>query len=115
MQEFHLTDNASTAGSLQVAFPHARVFCAHDDYSLGPLTDGNKRAEFWREIDRGYAELEERSATDPFQCWRDLLTELTIAETCRISVWHSGSAAETMFLRVACHWLRNCRHPLCAV
>ncbi|WP_050462513.1 DUF3658 domain-containing protein [Herbaspirillum autotrophicum] len=115
MHEFHLTDNASTAGSLRVAFPHARVFCAHDDYSLGPLRDGNKRAEFWRGIDHGYAEPEERPATDPFQCWRDLQTELSTLESCKLFIWHSGSGAEYMFLRVACHWLANTVHPLFAV
>ena len=115
MQEFHLTCNANTAASLQVAFPHARVFCAHDDYSLGPLSDGNQRIRFWRQIERGLAEREGPATTDPFQCWRDLQTELTIPEVCRICIWHSGSGAEYMFLRVACHWLANTVHSLFAV
>ncbi|MFL9878955.1 DUF3658 domain-containing protein [Herbaspirillum rhizosphaerae] len=115
MTEFHLVSPASTGGSMRMAFPHAQVFCALDDYGLGPLGDESARDAFWRDIGGGYDDEYWKSTSDCFTPWRELHTALAQQPGCPVYIWHSGSGAEYVFLRMACYWLADVEHPLLAV
>ncbi len=115
VMEFHLVSFDSTANALRIAFPDARVFCAWDDYSLGPLEDGNERGDFWRDMGRGYSEECLEGVPDCFAPWHEMKSTLAGADSSRIFVWHSGSGSEQVFLRMACHWLAGLHHALLTV
>ncbi len=100
---------------MRMAFPHAQVFCAMDDYSLGPLGDERMRDAFWRDIGRGYDDEYRESASNCFVPWRELQSVLAREPGCPVHVWHSASGAEYVFLRMACHRLAEAGHPLFAV
>lgn len=113
--EFHLVSFDSTANALRIAFPDARVFCAADDYSVGPLDDGTARGAFWRDMGRGYSEECLEGVPDCFAPWLEMKSTLAGADSSRIFVWHSGSGSEQVFLRMACHWLAGLHHALLTV
>ena len=55
MTNAHLVASVSAAGSLRFATQElglsGDIYCIMDDLSLGPLSDGYERANFWRSLD----------------------------------------------------------------
>ncbi|AKZ63742.1 hypothetical protein F506_14665 [Herbaspirillum hiltneri N3] len=115
MTEFHVVSFVGTADAMRIAFPDAHVFCAWDDYSVGPLDDGHGRADFWRRMAQGYSRECMAESTDCFAPWHEMKSVLAGADCSRIFIWHSGSGSEQVFLRMACSWLGELDHALLAV
>lgn len=120
MNDIHLVASSSAAGSLRVATLELGLpgepFCIRDDLSLGPLTDGHERAAFWHalaaearepELHGVFGDSDEHGfdTGDAFAPWQHLVRRLGHGALSRILIWTSGSGADHVLLRMACHWL----------
>lgn len=122
MNDLHLVASVSAAGSLRIANRGPSLsgdtFCVIDDLSLGPLSDGYKRADFWRKLTSDASEPAPEisqpsyaeygfSTSDAFAPWRHLLKRLKQHPPRRVLIWVSASGADYVMLRMACHWLAS--------
>lgn len=106
----HLAPGDSAAGCLRVACQShgmpGTVLGIADDPSHGPLDDGKKRMDYMRDCfltpQQCWIEL-----TDAFDPWRSLLEKIDQDEIDTLIVWAGDNAAETIFLTMACWWLRH--------
>jgi hypothetical protein len=121
MNDLHLVASVSAAGSLRIATQGSGLsgdtFCIMDDLSLGPLSDGCERADFWRKLSAIDASVAVRqisqpsfdeygfNTTDAFAPWRHLQQRLSQYQPSRVLIWVSESGADYVMLRMACHWL----------
>jgi hypothetical protein len=111
MTDIHLVASNSAAGSLRAAVLgcglSGKVFCIMDALNLGPLADGRERVAFWRSLAApGYSdEVLSQEWDDAFAPWRELRQSVAADKPRRLLVWVSGSGADYVLLRMACHWL----------
>lgn len=123
MAELHLVATESAAGCLRCAIKEyglsGTVFCVKDALDVGPLNDGRQRMAFWCSLAAGYSleafdEADEFSG-DAFTPWGVLLDEIKKTPPTRIVIWTSGSGADYVFLRMACHRLADTAIPISVV
>jgi hypothetical protein len=111
MTDLHLVASNSAAGTLRFATRklalQGEVFCIMDELSLGPLSDGRERVDFWRSLMApGYSDQPLPAEwNDAFAPWHELRRRVADDKPQRLLVWTSGSGADYVFLRMACHWL----------
>ncbi|WP_183096931.1 DUF3658 domain-containing protein [Mesorhizobium sp. YM1C-6-2] len=118
MTDLHLLWSWSAQGSLRAALRQKRNV-VRADYSpdLGPLDDGRRRGTFFREL---YASVgssveemgEDRLPADAFIEWDAVKRAVAEMVPARIVVWTSRSAADSVFLRMAAHFLHMFDRPL---
>src|SRR5690606_7687234 len=118
MTDLHLLWSWSAQGSLRAALRQKRNV-VRVDYSpdLGPLDDGRRRGTFFREL---YASVgssvegmgEDRLPADAFIEWDAVKRAVAEMVPARIVVWTSRSAADSVFLRMAAHFLHMFDRPL---
>ncbi len=119
MQDIHIADGYSAAGSLRYAIAMGKmrgeVFVLNDDLSIGPLQNPAERLVFLRTIILPPPPVEgETFEIDESDCvfsrWEALRLRCRVPG--RIMLWISGSAADHVLLRMACHFLQGTRATL---
>lgn len=118
MENLHLLSSTSAAGSLKAAIDMGllagSVFAIDDDYSVGPLLDAQLRRDFWNICLQGaYEGLE--PPEDLLAPWELLVQVIERGGITQITLWASESAADQVFLRMACQRLANVPLPMSLV
>lgn len=118
MTDLHLLWSWSAQGSLLAALRQRRnVMRADHAPDLGPLDDGRRRGTFFREL---YASIgssaeemgEDFLPADAYIEWEAVKRAATEMIPDRIVVWTSRSGADSVFLRMAVHFLHMLDRPL---
>ena len=114
MTDLHVVTSPSAGGSLKYAVEHlglsGDVHCIMDDLRLGPLANEKERFLFWQGLSNGYdddAGLAMHGENDVFAPWRTLRERVISGGPHRVLIWASGSGADHVFLRMACHRLAD--------
>ncbi|TKT66914.1 DUF3658 domain-containing protein [Rhizobium sp. LC145] len=115
MTDFHVVTSPSAAGSLKYAVERlglsGDVHCIMDDLRLGPLASERERFLFWQGLSKGYGDddldLTMHGEEDVFAPWRILREQVISGGPHRVLIWASGSGADYVFLRMACHRLAD--------
>ena len=109
----HIVQGDHAAGTMRLATrAHAlvgSVFVIPDDLSHGPLDDGRSRLAYMRDCWDGYGPEWLQAHEDAFAPWQALESELAAAPQRPAVIWHSGSAADHVFIRMACWRLAAAR------
>ena len=117
----HVAQGDTAAGLLQQATRTLGVpGSAHsirEDLSHGPLADGRARMAYMKAccrcLDQDYDP--DPGVGDTDRQWRSLRERVGRERPGAVAVWHSGSGADYVFLRMAASWLEGAGAPLCAV
>ncbi|OHV76555.1 DUF3658 domain-containing protein [Rhizobium sp. LCM 4573] len=115
MTDLHVVTSPSAAASLKHAVERlglsGDVHCIMDDLRLGPLAGERERFLFWQGLSKGYGDddldLTMHGGEDVFAPWRILRERVISGGPHRVLIWASGSGADYVFLRMACHRLAD--------
>jgi hypothetical protein len=88
-----------------------------EDLSHGPLGDGRARMTYMKAccrcLDQDFDP--DPGVDDTDRQWQVLRERVGSDRPGAVAVWHSGSAADYVFLRMAAAWLKGAGAPLCMV
>ncbi len=119
MQDIHVVDGHSAAGSLKVALAAGRmrgeVFILNDVLCIGPLGSSAERLDFLRTVFLPPPHTQDEEFTiDESDCvftrWRELQRRCQVPG--RVMLWISAGASDHVLLRMACHFLQGTRATL---
>ena len=117
----HIAQGDTAAGLLlqatrALALP-GRVHRIREDLSHGPLADGRARMAYMKACCRCLDEDFDPNpgVDDTDRQWRSLRQRVGRERPGAVAVWHSGSGADYVFLRMVASWLVDAGAPLCAV
>jgi len=112
MADLHTTLSFSSGGALKQAIRKnlltGEVVVINDLPGIGPLDDGIKRMAFLKGLN-----FEKEGAnwsvydTNAFAVWRQLQQRLSGEEVDRLVIWAGSDGHAYVFVRMACHWLKQ--------